>query len=235
MALSLVVHALCAGLLLVFAWIDIQVIWPILLALAVFGASRGFINPVQQSIVAEPRSGRRPRQRDSPSCRRSRATATVAGPLAGGLLYELSAGTAYGVTFVVAVLSIALVAMIPPTSQRIVARSAGWNELIAGFRYIWREKVVLGAISLDLFAVLLGGAVALMPVYARDILEVGPWGLGLLRAAPGIGGICIALYLAFYPLRDHAGLHPFRDGRDLRRFRPSPSASRPCSGSRSWR
>ena len=77
--------------------------------------------------------------------------------------------------------------------------------MLAGFRYIWHEKTVLGAISLDLFAVLMGGAVALMPVFARDILEVGPWGLGMLRAAPGIGAILTALLLAKFPIRDHAG------------------------------
>jgi hypothetical protein len=80
------------------------------------------------------------------------------------------------------------------------------ETVFAGFSYIWREKVVLGAVSLDLFAVLLGGAVALLPVYARDILELGPWGLGLLRAAPGIGAILVAVWLAGHPFRNHAGL-----------------------------
>jgi MFS family permease len=78
--------------------------------------------------------------------------------------------------------------------------------MVAGFRYIWGEKVVLGAISLDLFAVLLGGAVALLPIYASDILHAGPLGLGLLRAAPGVGAIVMALYLARFPIRDHAGV-----------------------------
>ncbi|TGV62662.1 MFS transporter, partial [Mesorhizobium sp. M00.F.Ca.ET.158.01.1.1] len=70
---------------------------------------------------------------------------------------------------------------------------------------IWSEKIVVGAISLDLFAVLLSGASALLPVYARDILQLGPWGLGLLRSAPGIGAICVAIWLAGHPIRDHAG------------------------------
>ena len=81
--------------------------------------------------------------------------------------------------------------------------------MVAGFRYIWHEKIVLGAISLDLFAVLLGGATALLPVYARDILEVGPWGLGLLRSGPAIGAIAVAVYLTTHPLRDHAGIIMF--------------------------
>jgi MFS family permease len=84
-----------------------------------------------------------------------------------------------------------------------------WRTLAAGFQYIRREKVVLGAISLDLFAVLLGGATALLPVYARDILDLGPWGLGLLRSAPAAGALITALYLASHPIRDHAGLAMF--------------------------
>jgi hypothetical protein len=79
------------------------------------------------------------------------------------------------------------------------------GDILGGFRYIFREKIVLGAVSLDLFAVLLGGAVALLPVYARDILVLGPWGLGMLRAAPGIGAVAVALWLAGHPIRDHAG------------------------------
>jgi MFS family permease len=81
--------------------------------------------------------------------------------------------------------------------------------LFAGFRYVWSEKIVLGAISLDLFAVLLGGAMALLPVYARDILDAGPWGLGLLRAAPGFGALIVAAWLARNTIRDHAGLIMF--------------------------
>jgi MFS family permease len=205
MAVALGGHAACALALLVFAIMEIGVIWPILLVLVFFGVTRAFINPAQQSIVPNlvpPEDLGNAFAFISAMAR----TATVAGPLAGGLLYDVSAGTAYGTALVVSLISVGLVAAIPPTAQKIIARSAGWHELIAGFRYIWREKIVLGAISLDLFAVLLGGATALLPVYARDILHVGPGGLGLLRAAPGVGGIVVAFYLAFHPVRDHAGL-----------------------------
>jgi MFS family permease len=74
-----------------------------------------------------------------------------------------------------------------------------------GFRYIWREKLILGAISLDLFAVLLGGAVALLPVYAREILNAGPWALGILRSAPGVGAGIMAIAIAHRPLKNRAG------------------------------
>src|SRR6202007_843887 len=81
--------------------------------------------------------------------------------------------------------------------------------VIDGLRYVWRNKVVLGAVSLDLFAVLLGGAVALLPVFARDILHVGPMGLGLLRSAPAAGAACMAFALARYPIERKSGTHLF--------------------------
>src|SRR5437870_11518658 len=80
-----------------------------------------------------------------------------------------------------------------------------WDTVLAGFQYVWRQKVVLGSISLDMFAVLLGGAVALLPVYAREILHTGPWGLGLLRSAPGVGAGIMAILLAHRPLRRRMG------------------------------
>jgi hypothetical protein len=103
----------------------------------------------------------------------------------------------------------ALALLVPKPKQRTSSQATSLETLFAGFRYVWSEKVVLGAISLDLFAVLLGGATALLPVYARDILDTGPWGLGLLRAAPGIGAIAVALWLAKNPIKDHAGLIMF--------------------------
>jgi MFS family permease len=99
-----------------------------------------------------------------------------------------------------------LIFSIPKPVQRTETDKPTLDTLFAGFRYIWSEKVVLGAISLDLFAVLLSGAVALLPVYARDILELGPWGLGLLRAAPGIGAIIVAVWLTGHPIKSHAGV-----------------------------
>ena len=95
--------------------------------------------------------------------------------------------------------------MIAAPKQRVSDKATSVDSLLAGFRYIWHEKVVLGAISLDLFAVLMGGATALLPVFALDVLHVGAAGLGILRAAPGIGAIPTALYLARSPVKDHAG------------------------------
>ena len=99
--------------------------------------------------------------------------------------------------------------LVPRPPRRVSREPQSWDSLMAGFRYIRKEPIVLGAISLDLFAVLLGGAVALMPVFARDILELGPTGLGLLRASPGIGAIVMAVYLASRPIRKSVGLKMF--------------------------
>lgn len=133
--------------------------------------------------------------------------ANIAGPVAGGLLYGLAGEVAYGVALAlvaVAALLVLLIGRVPQTNH--AGDETTLSTLFAGFAFIRREKIVLGAISLDLFAVLLGGAVALLPVYARDILEVGPWGLGLLRSAPGVGAVAMALYLARYGIRDRAGV-----------------------------
>ena len=133
--------------------------------------------------------------------------ATILGPALGGFLYALFGGPAgvYGVSVVAC--GVATVALV-----RIRARTAVRSKeeftvrtVLAGLRYIWTHKLILGAISLDLFAVLLGGAVALLPVYAREILRTGPWGLGLLRASPGVGASVMAILLAYRPLRQRVG------------------------------
>ena len=135
--------------------------------------------------------------------------ATILGPVAGGLLYGLSPDAAYAAAFALFAAAAVLIALVPKPPQKTVAERPTWETVIAGFRYVWHEKIVLGAISLDLFAVLLGGAVALLPAYARDILDVGPWGLGLLRSAAGVGAILTGFYLAARPIRDHAGMIMF--------------------------
>ena len=122
------------------------------------------------------------------------------------LLYGAGAGVAYGLACAFMLGAAALVLSIPKPAQHTEREQVTLAAIFGGFRYIREEKVVFGAISLDLFAVLLGGAVALMPVYARDILDLGPWGLGLLRAAPGVGAVAMGLYLAMNPVRDHAGI-----------------------------
>src|SRR5947208_15104886 len=133
--------------------------------------------------------------------------ATILGPALGGLLYAVFGGPAgvYGVSVVACgIATVALARMRLRTSVR-AKEQFTVRTVLAGLHYIWTHKLILGAISLDLFAVLLGGAVALLPVYAREILRTGPWGLGLLRASPGVGAAVMAILLAYRPLRSRVG------------------------------
>lgn len=133
--------------------------------------------------------------------------ASVAGPALGGLLIGLfqKAGIAYAVTAGLTLINFALVAMVATPSGSRVAERMSVQSLLAGLGFVRRTKVVLAALTLDLFAVLLGGATALLPIYAKDILYVGPAGLGWLRAAPAIGAFVMALVLAHRPPLRRAG------------------------------
>jgi len=133
--------------------------------------------------------------------------ATILGPAMGGLLYAFLRGPA--AVYATALLAGTIAAL---TTIRIELQSPprprerfSLKTVFAGFHYIWNHKLVLGSISLDLFAVLLGGAVALLPVYAKEILVTGPWGLGLLRSTPGIGAAVMAILIAYKPIRRRAG------------------------------
>jgi MFS family permease len=133
--------------------------------------------------------------------------ATILGPAIGGLLYALSRGPApvYGLALFAGILAVLTTLKIQTTSRPRPREPFTLQAVSAGFWYIWTHKLVLGSISLDLFAVLLGGAVALLPVYAREILRTGPLGLGMLRSAPAIGAGVMALLIACQPIRRRAG------------------------------
>lgn len=133
--------------------------------------------------------------------------ATILGPALGGLLYAFFKGPAivYGTALFAAVISVLTTMRIHATSKRLSREPFTIKTVSAGLEYIWTHKLVLGSISLDLFAVLLGGAVALLPVYAKEILHTGPWGLGMLRSAPAIGAAVMALLIAYKPIRCCAG------------------------------
>jgi len=132
-------------------------------------------------------------------------TAMILGPALGGVLYIVGPWAAYAVGAAFFLLAATVVATIPKPAA--VARAEGgiWNSALDGLRFIRKRPVILGAISLDLFSVLLGGATALLPVYAKDILATGPWGLGILRAAPSIGALGMSLYLTRFPLTRSVG------------------------------
>ena len=131
--------------------------------------------------------------------------ATVVGPALGGFLYLAGPTVVYGVSAAFYLLSALMVLAVEQRFDKSMRKPVTRESLFAGFTFIWSQPVILGAISLDLFMVLLGGATALMPIFAGEILAVGPWGLGLLRAAPGVGAMLTALVFAVRPLRRRVG------------------------------
>ncbi len=171
---------------------------------AVLGAARALQAPSQQAIV--------PTLVGTAELPRALALSSamlkisiIGGPALGGFLYAFGAAVAYGACTLALALSLAFLAVIPRAPPRHAKTPLSLASMLAGFEYMWRHKVVLGAISLDLFAVLLGGATALLPMFARDVLHTGPWGLGLLRAAPAVGGLAMAAWLARSPLERKVG------------------------------
>ena len=129
----------------------------------------------------------------------------IVGPAIGGLLFALHSELVYGVAAVLSLVSLAGILLLRAGRDSVGGSSPDLASVLGGVRLVRRTPVLFGAISLDLFAVLFGGAVALLPVFAKDILEVGPAGLGLLRAAPAVGALCAALVLTRRPVRRHAG------------------------------
>jgi len=173
---------------------------------AVSGGARAFVTPTQMAML----SGLVPRpllQRATALSSSIGQTAQVAGPALGGLLYACGAPAAYGCAALGMGLSSILLATItmPPTATALPREPLSRASLLSGITFIRSQPVILGAISLDLFAVLLGGATALLPIYAHDILRVGPTGLGLLRSAPAIGSLAASLILARRPMHAHFG------------------------------
>ncbi|MGO7672789.1 MFS transporter [Rhizobium ruizarguesonis] len=207
-ALCSLVSALCTLALLVMTVMGTFTPLPVFAVLLIFGIERAFMSPAVQSLAPN----LVPEQALSNAIAWNSSSwqlAAITGPVLGGLLYGVSASTAYTVAVIFSVLGAALLYMIPKPVQKTTGETKSWTMILGGFSFIRAEKVVLGAISLDLFAVLLGGATALMPIFARDILTLGPWGLGLLRAAPGLGAIVMAIFLAAYPLKHRAGIYMF--------------------------
>lgn len=202
--LCLLLSVACCSALLGITLADAFAPVPVFAVLVVFGIERAFMAPAVQSLapnlIPEKDLANAIAWNSS-----SWQAASIVGPVAGGLLYGLGASIAYGVALLFLSGASVLVLSIPKPAQRRSTEARSWSTVLAGFRFISSEKIVLGAVTLDLFAVLLGGAVALMPVFARDILVLGPWGLGLLRSAPGAGAILVAAILAAYPIRHRAG------------------------------
>lgn len=175
---------------------------------ALIGVGQAFLGPASQSLIPFLVS-----REDFPRAvalnSGSFQIATILGPALGGLLYAFGPSCVYAVSAGLFACSVFLVSRIRVRLQLAAAAKPGFSEMLAGLRFVFSRPLILGAISLDLFAVLFGGATALLPIYARDILHVGPWGLGLLRSAPAAGAAVVAIILARRPLSGRTGVRLF--------------------------
>ncbi|HKR84989.1 MAG TPA: MFS transporter [Terriglobales bacterium] len=198
--------ALCSALLIVIARSEPRDVKAIYLVLILLGVVRAFNAPAGRALLPQlvPIDV-------FPNAVAWNATifqgSTILGPAMGGFLYALFGGPAgvYAISVVGCILGVLALLRIHLQPASRPDEEVNMKTLLAGLHYIWTHKAILGTISLDLFAVLLGGSVALLPVFAREILDTGPWGLGLLRASPGAGAAIMAVLLAYRPLRRRVG------------------------------
>jgi len=205
MGVSVFVEMACAVVILGLALSgQFNAFW-VLASLTVFGIARAFYSPASSSLAVN----LVPREDFANAVgwlSSSWQLASILGPVLGGFLYDASPEAAYATAAALFLAAGLLIFTVPKPQRRIAKEPTTLSSLIGGFAYVWKEKVVLGAISLDLFAVLLGGAVALLPVYAQDILHLGPGQFGFLRAAPGIGAVIMIAIITAFPIKDHAGI-----------------------------
>jgi len=199
------VAACCAVILLWFTLSGSTHAWPIFVAMTLFGMARAFWMPASQAMTPNlvPREV-------FPSAVAINSTvmqaAVITGPAIGGLLLVLGPHVVYSTVVGLLIVVVVLVASIKPVRATLRADAAfRMGDLLEGLRFVVRRRTVLGAISMDLFAVLFGGATALLPIFAADVLHVGPAGLGILRTAPGVGAALTAVFLAVRPLDKHVG------------------------------
>jgi MFS family permease len=198
--------AVLAAALAVATWADALTL-PLLFSLAAgHGAARVFNGPALSAIapnIVPPRLLPKAIALSSIAWQ----TGTVVGPAAGGLLFAWSPSLPYFLSAALLVASGLLIVTLPPIRARHEGPPAHpLKQMVEGFQFVRRERFLMGCITLDLFAVLLGGATALLPVFARDILEVGPQGLGLMRGAPAAGAALVAAWLAWRPFEQNVGV-----------------------------
>ena len=180
-------------------------VWPVFVYLSLLGVASAFGNPASSAIVPNLLSKEALPQGISLNSI-AWQTSSITGPVIGGLLYGFGAVVPYALSLVLLGVGVlALISMGHVDQHKNEQSEGGLATMLAGFSFILSEPIVLGAISLDLFAVLLGGAVALMPIYASDILHLNSVGLGLLRSAPGVGAIVVGLWLSKFGIKDYAG------------------------------
>jgi len=201
-----VVYGICTGMLLTLTLRGNRSTTPIFAVLLLIGVVRSFSGPAAQSLMPQ----LVPAEHFPNAVMWAASTfqaGSIMGPAAGGVIYAI-AGPAAVLWSSLAMYAVAWFCVwhIHARTGRMEKRDISIETVLAGLRFVWKQKVVLGSISMDLFAVLLGGAVALMPVYAKDILRVGSAGFGMMRASPAIGAVIMAVLLAHRPMRRRAGV-----------------------------
>ena len=195
---------LCGLLLLAFTLSGLTVVWPVFAVMVLFGVARAFSMPAGQALLPN----LVPLEHFSRAVAVNSSTwqlSTIAGPAIGGLVYLLGPEYVYGSVAVLLAMAVVLMFGVRSPPQAAQTEPDSWHTLLEGLRFVWQRKIILGAVSLDLFAVLFGGATALLPAYASDVLNVGPDGLGILRAAPGVGAALIAITFAWRPIARRSG------------------------------
>ena len=203
---SISLEIVCAAMLGWLSWTGEITLLALFVVAALLGVARAFAMPALQALAPNlvPREVL-PRAIAMSSI--AWQSGAIAGPAVGGYLYAWAPHMPYAVSGGLFLLSLFCMFMIGPKPRSAIEGSRNpWKQMVDGLHYVRRNKLVLGAISLDLFAVLLGGATAMLPVFARDILHAGPTGLGHLRAAPAVGATMMAIWFAYRPLRHNVGV-----------------------------
>jgi MFS family permease len=196
------IAAACAGTLAWLSLTGLHSVWPVFTVMAVFGANRAFWMPASQAVTPNLVP---PEAFPSAVAMNSMLfeAGVIVGPVVGGVLYLFGPAAVYCTVAGMLFVAFILVSTIKPLRAQTGMKSSA--SLLDGLRYVLHHRALLGAISLDLFGVLFGGATALLPAYARDVLHVGPEGLGMLRTATGVGATITALMLVVTPIERHVG------------------------------
>lgn len=210
LSVGLLVACLCSLALMWITLVGIKYLNWVYLALAIFGGARSLINPVLQSLLPQivPRE-KLPQSLATNSVMMK--LATILGPITGGVLYSISGTLSYlacAIFFLLAIFPLLWVKLLyahqKPANEKFALNQV-WTRFKEGGYFIWQNPIVLGAISLDLFAVLLGGVISLLPIYASEVLHIGAEGLGLLRSSMAMGEIAAGVYLTRFPIKAAVG------------------------------
>ncbi len=204
LAVSFLLQLVAAAVLCFASWQHLTSRHLIFATSIAYGVARAFQMPAQQAmlpLLVPPDTLPRAMAASAAAMQ----TAIIAGPVVGGFVYALGPGYVYGLSLLLLSVAVGGVVAVGPLQAPRRTAQPGWSTLFAGLRFVWTHPVMLGAISLDLFAVLLGGATALLPMFAKDILFTGPWGVGLLRAAPALGALLMSGWLARRPIERRVG------------------------------